>query len=100
MIPYTHETHPPHLSPARAAGRSPCGRRIKAQHRLSFADDLGYGDVGCIESKAAKGGKQHQLYNLVNDPGETKNLDAEQPEVVKELAAALAKVRENDRSRP
>jgi hypothetical protein len=46
------------------------------------------------------GGKKHELYDLVNDPGETKNLAAEQPEVVKEIAAALAKVRENGSSRP
>jgi hypothetical protein len=36
----------------------------------------------------------------VKDPGETKNLAAEQPEVVNELAAALAKVRDDGRSRP
>lgn len=53
-----------------------------------------------IESKAAKGGQKHQLYDLVKDPGETKNLAAEQPEVVNELAAALAKVRDDGRSRP
>jgi arylsulfatase A len=53
-----------------------------------------------IESKSVKGGKQHQLYDLVNDPGETKNIAAEQPEVVKEIAAALAKVRDDGRSRP
>jgi arylsulfatase A-like enzyme len=53
-----------------------------------------------IESKTAKGGQKHQLYDLVKDPGETKNLAAEQPEVVNELAAALSKVRDDGRSRP
>jgi len=53
-----------------------------------------------IESKAAKGGKNHQLYDLAKDPGETKDIAAEKPEVVKQLAAALAKVRDNGRSRP
>ena len=53
-----------------------------------------------IESKAGKGGKQHQLYDLVNDPGETKDIAAEKPEVVKELATALAEIRDNGRSRP
>jgi arylsulfatase A-like enzyme len=58
------------------------------------------GPWNLIESKASKGGKQHDLYDLVKDPGETKNLAAEKPEVVKELAAALAKVRDEGRSRP
>jgi arylsulfatase A-like enzyme len=53
-----------------------------------------------IESKTATGARKHQLFDLVNDPGETKNLAAGQPEVVQELAAALAKVRDDGRSRP
>jgi arylsulfatase A-like enzyme len=53
-----------------------------------------------IESKAGKGGKQHQLYDLVNDPGETKDIAAGKPEVTKELATALAEIRDNGRSRP
>jgi arylsulfatase A-like enzyme len=53
-----------------------------------------------IESKAGAGGRKHQLYDLVNDPGESKNLAADQAGVVKEIAEALAKVRENGNSRP
>lgn len=53
-----------------------------------------------IESNASRGGKQHDLYDLVNDPGETKNIAAEKPEVVRQLAVALAKVRDDGRSRP
>lgn len=53
-----------------------------------------------IESKTSKGGFQHQLYDLVSDPGETQNLATEHPKVVKELAAALAEVRDKGRSRP
>jgi arylsulfatase A-like enzyme len=53
-----------------------------------------------IDSKAAKGGQKHQLYDLLSDPGETKNIAAEQPDIVKGLAGALAEVDENGRSRP
>jgi arylsulfatase A-like enzyme len=53
-----------------------------------------------IDSKAAKGGQKHQLYDLLSDPGETKNIAAEQPDIVKGLAGALAEVDEKGRSRP
>ncbi len=34
-----------------------------------------------------------QLYNLADDPGETKNLAADNPAKVKELQAVLARMR-------
>jgi arylsulfatase A-like enzyme len=40
-----------------------------------------------------------QLYNVVDDPGETRNLAAEQPERVQELGALLEKLRTEGRSR-
>ncbi len=40
-----------------------------------------------------------QLYDVAADPGERKNLAAEQPERVSELAAALQKIRADGRSR-
>ena len=43
---------------------------------------------------------QNQLYNLATDPGESKNLWAEQPEVVKRLSDVLAKARQASRTRP
>ncbi len=43
---------------------------------------------------------QAQLYNLKDDLGEKKNLAAEQPEIVKEMAAMLAKIRADGRTRP
>lgn len=46
------------------------------------------------------GRKPHELYNLADDPGETKNLAAEQPDRVAKLAAALAKARSDSRTRP
>lgn len=41
-----------------------------------------------------------QLYNLKNDLGERHNLAAQHPEIVKELASLLEKIRSNSRSRP
>jgi len=41
-----------------------------------------------------------QLYNLADDLGETKDVAAQHPEVVKELSALLEQVRNRGRSRP
>ncbi len=41
-----------------------------------------------------------QLYNLEDDPGETKNLYFEHPEIVKRMKAKLDSFRENGRSAP
>lgn len=38
-----------------------------------------------------------ELYNLAEDPGESKNLAGERPDLVRELDAALAKIRDRDR---
>jgi arylsulfatase A-like enzyme len=43
---------------------------------------------------------QPQLYNAKDDPGETRNLAAEHPDKVKELAATLEEIRRQGRSRP
>lgn len=51
-------------------------------------------------ANAASGDAGGQLYNLADDAGETKNVAAEHPDVVKELAALLEKVRDGGRSRP
>jgi arylsulfatase A len=40
-----------------------------------------------------------QLYNLAEDLGETRNVAAEHPEIVKELSALLEDVRAKGRSR-
>jgi arylsulfatase A-like enzyme len=53
-----------------------------------------------IEGKGAKAGGQHELYNLAEDPGETKNLGAEKPEIVKRLANVLEQGRSMGRTRP
>ena len=41
-----------------------------------------------------------QLYDLANDPGETKNVAADHPDRVKEMRALLTKIRNDGRSRP
>jgi hypothetical protein len=41
-----------------------------------------------------------QLYNLAEDIGETKNVAAAHPEIVKELTELLAKARTDDHTRP
>jgi arylsulfatase A-like enzyme len=41
-----------------------------------------------------------QLYNLEDDPGETKNLYFEHPEIVKRMKAKLDSFRENGRGAP
>jgi hypothetical protein len=41
-----------------------------------------------------------QLYNLTDDLGETKNVAAQHPDVVKELTALLQQAREKPRTRP
>ncbi|HPM84972.1 MAG TPA: sulfatase-like hydrolase/transferase, partial [Candidatus Anammoximicrobium sp.] len=46
------------------------------------------------------GGAPGQLYDLETDPGETKNLYFEQPQIVKELKALLEQSKASGRSRP
>jgi N-sulfoglucosamine sulfohydrolase len=52
-----------------------------------YADDLGYGDV------SAYGPPGRQLYDLAADPGERKKLEASQPDRVRDMAAALERLR-------
>jgi arylsulfatase A-like enzyme len=49
-----------------------------------------------MESKV---GKQQTLYDLTQDPGETKNLASEYPEIVKQLSTQLAQARNDGRTR-
>jgi len=41
-----------------------------------------------------------QLYNVGSDPGETRDVAAEQPNKVKEMSALLERIRQAGRSRP
>jgi arylsulfatase A-like enzyme len=45
-------------------------------------------------------GSGDQLYNLAEDIGETNNVAAAHPDLVKEMTALLQRIRENGRSRP
>ena len=58
----------------------------------------GAGGKGKGKGKAAAG--EGQLYNLADDIGETKNVAAEHPEIVKEMSDLLDEVRRKGRSRP
>jgi len=44
--------------------------------------------------------RQPQLYNLKNDLGEKHNVASEHPEIVRELAGLLKKIRDDGRTRP
>ena len=50
--------------------------------------------------KPTPGGPTGQLYHLGDDPGETNNLYQEKPDIVKNLQAALARIRSQRKSRP
>jgi len=50
--------------------------------------------------KSLPGEPPGQLYNLATDPGETKNLYAEHPEIVKEMTARLEQIWEKEKNRP
>ena len=73
-------------------GESPAGR----DHLVEAARELAYrqGPWKLIASP------EPQLYNLVNDPGERRNLANTEREKLNELAAALRRLREAGRSRP
>ena len=60
----------------------------------------GQGSGGFTNVKIAPGDPAGQLYNLADDPGETKNLHAEKPDIVRHLSDLLAKCRDGGRSRP
>jgi arylsulfatase A-like enzyme len=64
---------------------------------------LGRGSGGFTEPRRiepAPGEPAGQLYNLDDDPAETRNLYLEKPELVEELTALLQKVQEQGLSRP
>ncbi len=90
-------------------GQSPAGRDHLVEHAGVLS--LIKGDWKYIEP--GKGPKlnrnvnielgndpQPQLYNLKDDLGEKHNVAAEHPELVKELAALLRKIRDDGRTRP
>ncbi|MCE9547831.1 MAG: arylsulfatase, partial [Planctomycetia bacterium] len=64
-------------------------------------DHLGSGGFSVEQYEPPKAGQPiGQLYNLTDDPGETKNLYNERPEVVARLSALLKKYQRDGRSAP
>jgi hypothetical protein len=53
--------------------------------------------AGTIEQKSFETGAR-QLYNLANDPNETKNIASENPEIVERLIKLTADIVKNGRS--
>jgi hypothetical protein len=53
--------------------------------------------AGTIEQKSFETGER-QLYNLANDPNETKNIASENPEIVERLTKLTADIVKNGRS--
>lgn len=58
------------------------------------------GPAGGGARKVARSGAGMQLYDLATDLGETKNLAAEHPDRVKEMAALLQRLQSDGKSRP
>jgi arylsulfatase A-like enzyme len=90
-------------------GKSPAGRDHLVEHARVLS--LIKGDFKYIEpGKGPRINKntntelgidpQPQLYNLKNDLGEKHNIASENPEIVRELAALLKKIRDDGHSRP
>lgn len=53
-----------------------------------------------ITALPKRGNPEAELYNLTDDPAETKNVHAGHPEIAERLAALLEKYRREGRSRP
>ncbi len=84
-------------------------RPFTIHHSISGAFAIRKGDWKLILNKGAGGGwssgpktpaKFVQLYNLKDDPGETKNLEDANPDKVKELIADLGKAMRDGRTTP
>lgn len=73
------------------------------EHRLGGPSALRFtGEVNSdvVDGKIKPDAPQEQLYDLANDPAQTKNLAAARPEIVKEMRDELAAIRSKPRSRP
>ena len=87
-------------------------RPFTIHHSISGVFAIRKGDWKLILNKGTGGGwggswettkttaKLVQLYNMKDDPGETKNLELEHPEVLKELVDDLAKAFRDGRTTP
>ncbi|MEX2212950.1 MAG: arylsulfatase [Phycisphaeraceae bacterium] len=69
-------------------------------HKGSGGNNYSRGEIQKYEIKDTAPEAPGQLYNLLDDPGETKNLYFQKPEIVKELKALLGETKASGRSRP
>lgn len=86
-------------------GNSQKGRETLVEHANGLAFRKGNwkllpGRVTAGKAAKAKGTGKPELYNLAADLGETKNLAAEQPAMVRELDTLLTEAESNVRTRP
>ncbi|MFC1761083.1 arylsulfatase [Planctomycetota bacterium] len=93
-------------------GKSDAVRPFTIHHSIKGCFALRKGDWKLIMAKDGAGGwtlpwedlktpaKTVQLYNLKDDPGEGKNLEATHPEIVNELVNTLAKALHDGRTTP
>ena len=89
--------------PIRAAIVHHSGNGLFAIRQGPWKLILGLGSGGFTapaQVKPKPGGPQGQLYNLQDDPGEQKNLWAEQPEIVARLTTLLERYQQQGYSRP
>jgi len=89
--------------PIRAAIEHHSGNGLFAIRQGPWKLILGLGSGGFTapaQVKPKPGGPQGQLYNLQDDPGEQKNLWAEQPEIVARLTTLLERYQQQGYSRP
>lgn len=73
---------------------------VRQGSKKLILDTLGSGGWPPPRGGRPEPGTPGQLYDLADDPGEARNLWAEQPEVVAEMAARVAHQREAGQSRP
>ena len=90
------------ISPALAAEKpaKPCRASLVHQSGNPAALAIRKGDWKYIPNDAAKKKAGPELYNLTDDPAESKNLAADRPDVAKELAELLKTIRDTPASRP
>lgn len=81
-------------------GQDPVGRQHLVEHARTLA--LRQGPWKLIEpaKRASADGRDAQLFNLGDDPGEEKNLVQQMPQKVEEMMKLLGDIRNSGRSRP
>jgi hypothetical protein len=64
---------------------------------LIYADDIGYGDVGCYGATAVK---TPNVDRIAKDPAESANVAGQHPEMAEKLSRELDQLHAQGRSRP